>query len=810
MRSDPINLLGGSNVDSNVTWSTEDTVNYFIEKASSDGFLTPLELRDAPGLKPYVIGPTTGGGESPVIPAGPVRGSHDCEGKQFHVMGSTLYQISNAGIAIPLGTVPGTQRVNMAHNQIVGGNEVIITTGTPNGYAYNTVTQVFGRITDPGYPGGGSVDYIDTYLVSVEPFGRYWFWSDQASATSYNTLNRTEAEADPDSIVALAVNAFEVVVFGQQTVEFFYNAGGINGSTFRSKKVMNNHGCAARDSVVKLDNSLFWLGVDGIIYRLNGYQAMPVSTPQFTQRIQGKNWGKAYAHAFEDQGHSAYIITFTDGETFVYDVPVQATTRLESCGLSRWRASTLIRSGRRWVAGDFQAGKLYELDWNYPMDGEGVPLVRERISGVMAANRSKLEVPLVELIFGTGGPEIEPVMFVEQPDPPTIAGDAPGGTIGTPYVGYAYTLTGNAPLKVTLRFGTLPPGLVISQSGAISGTPTELGNYPFTLRVTDVNGLWAELDDEIPVATLMMAMGRLPPPEAGDNASFIPSTSGTDWSTPPSAVGVAPNGNQQLVGGTDRFFCYTGAVPSYTTDIGENWIASTGSLDNATGGVGVYHKGLFIVPGTVAGYYQSDDQAASFTLRAEPTYPRSQYFAENGERLAVFSAYYNTIHYCDDADAATPIWTQTVAHGITTHAGRGAFGGDGVIKFTGSIASVPVVKRLNEDGSLVSETLPTFVSATAGTAICFMTASNGDKIWALGTDSGELAYKVNGNPWALSADSMSVSCVDAMTNGAVIVMLGDGAGSSDAEIKYSDNGEDWTNAPLDTPMSLFSVAALMP
>ena len=243
MRNEPVNLIGGSNFDDSPAWLCEDTVNYVIEKAPSTGALTEYKLRDAPGLKPFVKGPDTPGGESGPIPAGPVRGAHDCEGNHFTVMGSRLYQITPGGIAIPLGTVPGTQRVNMAHNQIVGGNEVIVTTGTPNGYVWNTVTQLFSRITDPGYPGGGSVDYIDTYLVAVEPYGRYWYWSDQASATSYNTLNRTEAEADPDAIVALAVNAFEVVVFGQNTVEFFYNAGGINGSTFRSKKVMNNHGC---------------------------------------------------------------------------------------------------------------------------------------------------------------------------------------------------------------------------------------------------------------------------------------------------------------------------------------------------------------------------------------------------------------------------------------------------------------------------------------------------------------------------------------------------------------------------------------
>jgi hypothetical protein len=501
MRSKEINLLGGSNVDSNVAWSTEDTVNYFVERASSDGFLTPLELRDAPGLKPYVYvsGPAIGG-----IPAGPVRGSHDCEGKQFHVMGSTLYHVTNNGFAIPLGAIPGTQRVNMAHNQIVGGNEVIITTGTPNGYVYNTVTQVFARITDPGYPGGGSVDYMDTYLLSVEPYGRYWYWSDQASATSYNTLNRTEAEADPDSIVALAVNTFEVVIFGQQTVEFFYNAGGINGNTFKSKRVMNGHGCAARDSVVKLDNTLFWLGVDGIIYRLNGYQAQPISSPQFTQRIQGKNWAKAYAYSFEDRGHVAYIITFPDGETFVYDVPTQATTRLESYGLTRWRASTLIKTGGRWVAGDFQIGKLYELDWRYPMEGAGTPMVRERITGNTFNSHNKIEIPLLELIFQTGSPQVAPVEFPEQPPPttpgPTISGHAPDGIIGQTYAGYTYTVTGDGPLTVTAVYGALPPGLGIGGSGTISpGVTTTQGVFPFTLQVVDGYGRPATHEDSISI-----------------------------------------------------------------------------------------------------------------------------------------------------------------------------------------------------------------------------------------------------------------------------------------------------------------------
>lgn len=54
MRYTPINLLGGSNVDVNLPWICEDTINYVPQAAPSDGARTPTEFRDAPGLRPYV------------------------------------------------------------------------------------------------------------------------------------------------------------------------------------------------------------------------------------------------------------------------------------------------------------------------------------------------------------------------------------------------------------------------------------------------------------------------------------------------------------------------------------------------------------------------------------------------------------------------------------------------------------------------------------------------------------------------------------------------------------------------------------
>jgi hypothetical protein len=64
----------------------------------------------------------------------------------------------------------------------------------------------------------------------------------------------------------------------------------------------------------------------------------------------------------------------------------------------------------------------------------------------------------------------------------------PNGVVGTNYPGSLAPLTtgGLPPYTWTLTKGTLPPGLqLIQTTGAITGTPTTQGSYPFTITVSD-------------------------------------------------------------------------------------------------------------------------------------------------------------------------------------------------------------------------------------------------------------------------------------------------------------------------------------
>jgi len=497
VRAQPLPLIGGFYADETRPWSMQDICNYLPVATEGEGTRTSTMAKTPPGLSPFVDTGVTD----------PIRGVYDAEGRLFTVAGNTAYQISNTGVAIPLGAISGVGRVRFAHNQITGGNEVLMVNGSA-GWVWNTVTSQFTQITDTGYPGAIDAVFIDGYLIQIEPARRFAFHSDLADALSYNTLDRFTSEVAPDLLVALAVSNNELILFSERTTEFFYNSGAAQ-QPFQSKRISFNKGCAGRYTVVTMDNTVMWLGDDGVFYLLDGYSPRRISTRPIEQAIRGLNWDQAFAFVWEDSGHSVAYWTFPDGLTFGYDASQQKWHRRASYGFDRWRVTGMAYWQNRWIAGDFQAGKLWELDWGYPLEGDQ-EFISEITSPVVHDNQSRVLMPRLELIMDTGMPEVEARTFAAQPDAPTISGNAPGGQQGVAYTPYQYTIAGGTGgLTVSVHTGTLPAGLSLSVGGLLTGTPTTVGSSAFTVRVTDANGLWDEVTDTIDVieAGLFVAVG---------------------------------------------------------------------------------------------------------------------------------------------------------------------------------------------------------------------------------------------------------------------------------------------------------------
>jgi Galactose oxidase, central domain len=85
---------------------------------------------------------------------------------------------------------------------------------------------------------------------------------------------------------------------------------------------------------------------------------------------------------------------------------------------------------------------------------------------------------------GNGGGSNPP-----PPQPPVIASvQPPAGTAGVAYPAFTFTATGGVPPLTWSESGALPGGMMFSDTGVLSGTPTVPGSFSFTVMVQDSGG----------------------------------------------------------------------------------------------------------------------------------------------------------------------------------------------------------------------------------------------------------------------------------------------------------------------------------
>jgi hypothetical protein len=61
----------------------------------------------------------------------------------------------------------------------------------------------------------------------------------------------------------------------------------------------------------------------------------------------------------------------------------------------------------------------------------------------------------------------------------------PNATVSVPYTQVLLEQGGVGPLTWTIASGSLPPGMNLSASGVITGTPTSTGTFTFTVHLVD-------------------------------------------------------------------------------------------------------------------------------------------------------------------------------------------------------------------------------------------------------------------------------------------------------------------------------------
>lgn len=466
-------LPDGSYSDETRPFSQQDVVNYLPTLAERNGTRSPVVHKTAPGLKTFAR-----------IGDGPHRGAHNCEGRRFIVSGRKLYQVDKNGVATDRGTIPGTGRVTMAHNQIANGNQVLIGT-IDNSYLWDTVENT---LTATGVA-LQSVDFLNQRFLGVDQQRRFWRHSALADGASWSDLDVYSSESSPDRIVGLKVLDGQVYVFNERTIEVFVDQP--TETQVYQRTVVIQRGCISGDTIVRIAGTLFFVGDDYIPYRLDGYTPVPVGTKPITSDLSGTDPRKLFGFGWEDRGYLVYYITAQNGHTWGYDVTNGRWHRRESYGLDRWRINTLVKFEQDWYAGDYASGLMYRLDWGYVYEGCEI-MPRKLRTGVLHNQGNRVRVHGFRLFAETGENESAPIGL----DSFSISGSMPDLTTGEP-VSFQYTVSESFPGQARLTATGLPDGLSMSIYGLVTGTPTASGSYSIAISATDNCGNSASHSDSV-------------------------------------------------------------------------------------------------------------------------------------------------------------------------------------------------------------------------------------------------------------------------------------------------------------------------
>jgi hypothetical protein len=350
-------ILGSAYVARSVNAADNRMVNLFPELIPEGG-KEPAFLNRAPGLKFLAT-----------IGNGPVRGLWVLKAdptRAFVVSGNQFFEIDSSYTATLRGTVSGTGPVSMVDN----GTQIFIATN-PNGYIFNTSTNVFAQITDPDFPGAVTVAYLDGYFIFNPPNSQRFYLTALLDGTSVDPLDFASAEGSSDGLVALIVDHRELWLFGTDSIEVWYDAGLSDFPFVRIQGAFNELGCAAPYSVAKLDNGLFWLGSDargkGIVYRAEGYTGKRMSTHAVEWQIQQYgDISDAIGYTYQQDGHAFYVLIFPSANTtWVFDVATQAwheRAGFVNGDFTRHRSNCQMAYNNEVIVGDYQNGNIYSFD----------------------------------------------------------------------------------------------------------------------------------------------------------------------------------------------------------------------------------------------------------------------------------------------------------------------------------------------------------------------------------------------------------------------------------------------------------------
>lgn len=341
--------------------NASETINYFLE-ADKDG-KSVTALYGCPGR----VTRATASGE--------VRAAMHYNGVAYFVSGNKMYSMTTGYSLTEIGTLStSTGYVGMVTNGLV----IVIVDGS-FGYSYTISSNTFAAQADPDFANSPvAAAIINGFFIVIEG-GSQRFWT-STDGTTWNGLDFASAESNADNLITVIEDHQEVVFGGAEVTEIWYNSTDVFPFT---RRAVIETGMMSPGGICKADNSIFFLGNDKVVWRMNGYTPTRISTHGIEYDIAQYDTSDCRMWAEKREGHLFIWCQFPTGnKTWVYDVATSLWHRRAyrdpiTNELGRHRANCYIPFNNTHLVGDYLNGTICELDMDvYDDDGDPMPAIR--------------------------------------------------------------------------------------------------------------------------------------------------------------------------------------------------------------------------------------------------------------------------------------------------------------------------------------------------------------------------------------------------------------------------------------------------
>jgi hypothetical protein len=400
----PLQLGAQSGEAASPPVSSERLINGYLEQTPRGKAPTPIY--GTPGFSAFAT-------------TGEVRAMCAVADRLFAVNTTALVEIESDGTVTALGNIPaGT--VDIASD---GTNVVVTVNGAIYVYNGSTVTEE----TDPDAPDASSVEYLNGFYVYTEEDAEQFFISPQNDPLgNYDALDFDSADTSPDKLVRTRRVGRDLLLFGKESVEFWFYSGDPTFPISRYQDTPIDIGLIGVRAEAATNETVFWIASDKTVRRLDGRTATRISTFAIEKEIE--SWSDAsltVATAHVWQGHLFVVFRNPDG-CIVWDQATQLWHERQSYGEDTWSVSHYAYAYGKHLVGGAQ---VYELGG---YDEAGAVLPFEMVTPWLDNQGERFSVNEVELRMeaGVGSLTLDPQVTLQRTEDGEIWSTALTRTFG--------------------------------------------------------------------------------------------------------------------------------------------------------------------------------------------------------------------------------------------------------------------------------------------------------------------------------------------------------------------------------------------